>query len=477
MEGMRVISALRLKKLRETVTFALESQVGAKVLEAGSLALILEPLLKDMPVDLVICEYPDSAAQLLKFLVAMDKNVPVLIVVPESASEKDRADSLKLAAESRVLAVLQGSDIVEEALKWARLVQSRKPAAGIAPTPGAGAGTTPGEGAPPESHPTESHPEDDFCRIKVNLLRGMNPMGTDIYIRLGPSKFLKLFQKGDSFDALDRQKYLLEKKVEFLYVKKGESALVLSFLQKGLAALLESGLEDPLQIEQMSIAVHEAASEVIAKLGITPEVREVIKTNIMVTVKTMGANPRLKNVLARLTADKNKYISSHSVLLSQLTCSIAGAMEWGSESTFLKLTMASFFHDITLTDHRAAQMQTREDIQAHSKTYSKEAIREYLLHAAKAAEMTHDFGEVPPDVDTIIAQHHEKPDGTGFPRGLNHKNIIPLSCVFIVAHDLLSWMLKKGERFDIAEFIEARKELYAAGNFRKVLARLENIEI
>ena len=457
---MRVVSALKLKKVRETVTFALESQAGARVTEASILAQVLDPLLKDIPVDLIICDHPEGSVPLLKFLSAMDKSVPVLIVLSEGTDEKARAEAGKLGSRPGVLAILEGADIVPDVLKWAEVARARKPA---------------DSGAEGETGVEESD-EADFCRIKVGLLRGMDSLQSDLYIRLGPSKFLKLFNKGDLFEAQDRQKVLIDKKVEFLFVKKTESGPVLGHLQKKLVEVMSKAAENPGQFEQVAASAHEAASEVIGRLGMTSEVRDLIKTNILVTVKTIGSSPKFKGVLARLMVERDKYISSHSVLLSQLTCAVAAAMDWGSEITFHKLTMASFFHDIVLQDHKLAQLQTKDEVMAATATYPQDKIREYLLHTAKAAQLSSELGEVPPDVDTIITQHHERPDGTGFPRGLSAKHFIPLSCVFIVAHDLLGWILQKGERFDLAAFVEARKDLYGTGTFRQVLQKLQSVE-
>ena len=89
---------------------------------------------------------------------------------------------------------------------------------------------------------------------------------------------------------------------------------------------------------------------------------------------------------------------------------------------------------------------------------------------------------MPPDVDSIIAQHHERPDGSGFPRGLTHLRIGPLATVFIVAHDIVTYLfdndiaganVEKG--LDLDKFIEQKSKTYQMGTFKKVIAVVPKI--
>ena len=85
--------------------------------------------------------------------------------------------------------------------------------------------------------------------------------------------------------------------------------------------------------------------------------------------------------------------------------------------------------------------------------------------------------EIPPDVDVIISQHHELPDGTGFPRGLNYQRITPLSTVFIVAHDLVRHLMLVDPQTgfsakDVEEWFLRSQNKFQLGNFKKVMAAI-----
>jgi hypothetical protein len=80
-------------------------------------------------------------------------------------------------------------------------------------------------------------------------------------------------------------------------------------------------------------------------------------------------------------------------------------------------------------------------------------------------------------VDIIVQQHHERPNGSGFPRGLLFNYISPLSSLFIVAHDLTQEILFKRASFSLPNFIVEKKAVLNQGNFKKVFAALEKVKL
>ena len=93
----------------------------------------------------------------------------------------------------------------------------------------------------------------------------------------------------------------------------------------------------------------------------------------------------------------------------------------------------------------------------------------------KAAELARQFQEIPPDVDVIVSQHHEKPDGTGFPRGIGYSYIAPLAMVFMVAHDMAQHFLGHGSQMDRDAFLAEVRDKYTSSQFRKILEAIERL--
>ncbi len=177
---------------------------------------------------------------------------------------------------------------------------------------------------------------------------------------------------------------------------------------------------------------------------------------------------------------EGKYITSHSMMLAELSCAIAAQAEMGTPKDFLKLVFASFLHDLSLTDNQLARLSDVNKVMS-SPVFSDEQKRAFQLHPIKAAEYARQFQEIPQDVDTIISQHHELPDGSGFPRKLTHSQISPLSSVFIFAHDLLSFMLlnvpAKDRMSMISTFLARNPGKYDKGNFGKITAQVSRSDL
>jgi hypothetical protein len=80
---------------------------------------------------------------------------------------------------------------------------------------------------------------------------------------------------------------------------------------------------------------------------------------------------------------------------------------------------------------------------------------------------------IPLDVDIIIHQHHERPDGKGFPAKLNYMKINPLSAVFILAHEIMNFHkdhpAKATESGGVKDFIKSLSIEYNKGYFKSLV--------
>ena len=219
-------------------------------------------------------------------------------------------------------------------------------------------------------------------------------------------------------------------------------------------------------------------------MGFSPEVQELTKKSVMGTIQMVRTAPGLSDLLRQMTKEKDKYISSHSMLLAYMSCAIASQLEWRSEPTYQKLTLASFLHDSTLENQALARVQTLAELAAVKEQFTPQELKDFRLHPITASQIATKFSEIPPDVDSIIAQHHELPNGEGFPRGLSHSRMGPLAAVFIVAHDLVSRLLKDPRNMSdatatqrtIEQFAHDTEVKYHVGNFRKILAAVARIK-
>ncbi len=310
-----------------------------------------------------------------------------------------------------------------------------------------------------------------FVKVKPRILHILDKLPTDIYVKLQADKFLKAAHKGDSFTEDDVAKFAL-KNVDYLYIVAKESDL---FFQTTLQKIQE--VAEPAPLEDaflLSSAMQESIQKIATVMGVTPELERLIAANTKTTLSVIQKNPSLKSFFTKISIDPDNYIITHSAAIAYVACGIAKALDWHSEHTYSKLTIAAFLHDVGLDNPELAKCRTDIEFAAHKPPFSHAEHTIWREHSTKAADLIRTMHDIPPDVDHIVAQHHERPDGSGFPLGLDYHRISPLAALFIVAHDL-SHCLHHDEAH-LQNFITSQEKEYNKGFFKKIYLALQTLE-
>lgn len=319
--------------------------------------------------------------------------------------------------------------------------------------------------------------ENEYCPIKTTLLMRATPLKGDLFVRLSERKYVRIMASGAEFEREDLQKYHEKKRLEYMYVRREDAAYFMQAFTNELKELLAKPTVTLTEAEQVVESSHEAVTEMIARVGFSEEVREIAKASIELAVKAIGENPQLGKIFAQIKANRDKYTSGHSITLANVACCIAAAMDWVTKATYEKLAMAAFFHDILLKNDDLARIDSLDELQQKQADLKDEEIKAYRDHAINAANLVKQFKEIPADVDMIIIHHHERPGGQGFPRGLSDSQVGPLSCLFIIAHDLVDAMYVKGDDFNTKDWLNTAKGKFHKGNYRKVVNSLLEIDL
>lgn len=337
---------------------------------------------------------------------------------------------------------------------------------------------------------------DELRRIKAKLLVAASPLPGDVYIRLSAKKTLKIFSAGDNFDSWDLHRYAGEKRIEYFHVKGADQeAFIQRIFQSSSTAPIAEVPSRPAaprpavapskpsiftqsilaSIRKDPAAVMDALAEINKCTQFDGAVQEVIKECVRVTVDSIRKSNRLKDLFEDLDRNPDKYVASHSKLLAHLSCMIASQMAWKSSATFQKLTLAAMLHDITIKNQKLAAIKTLDELKVRQREFTEEERELFKDHPIEVAELVRTMSDVPPDVDAILLEHHERCDGRGFPRGLPQSRIGALSVVFIVAHDLADFILSEKENAgsatgaSIKAFCEKHQKTYNQGSFKKAL--------
>ena len=314
-------------------------------------------------------------------------------------------------------------------------------------------------------------PDSEFIAVKVKSVVQSCPIKFNLYCKTGENEYSKISRREAQIEAADLEKFSKQNQTEYLFVHRINTSELLDNTQKKLNELAEAPTPNRDQVREISKRSHETVHNLIEKIGFTPEVQELAKKTVEVTLKILGKSPQLSDILRELKQEKGKYITSHSLMLGEISCAIAYKVGWSSSSTFLKLVLAAFLHDLPLRGTQMAEYQTMDDAK-ESNALNEEDLARFKLHPIKAAEFARKFNEIPSDVDSILLLHHERPDGTGFPRGLFHTTIGPLASLFIISHDLLNFLLEANFKSNLETFLAQNSSKYYGGHFKKITRSL-----
>jgi len=134
------------------------------------------------------------------------------------------------------------------------------------------------------------------------------------------------------------------------------------------------------------------------------------------------------NVTLHLMNGKNEFedIYFHSLNVAVIAMMIGRAKGYSAEQ-LKALSFAALFHDMGKIKIPTAILRKQTPLSEPESNYLK-------LHTKYGLDMANQIEDFPESAKTVIAQHHELRDGSGYPEGLKGDEIDELAQVIIVAN-------------------------------------------
>lgn len=310
--------------------------------------------------------------------------------------------------------------------------------------------------------------EREYSPVRLFFFWRFSKVDFPIFLRLGDNKFVKILNAGESYGPQFLEKYL-EKGQKYLYVERENfNELALSLYKKPLV-----DFDKNLDESEKRLRRTQFIQQMVLSVGVTPDVIETAENDLAKIIEEAKDKKTLSKLL-HILEKSGSYNADHANLLAYLTAAMCDELGWGTRRSKEKLGFASLFHDITLPDSRLAILNYRS-LQGLNH-FNNDSQKRYHDHPLKCAELVKEITAKYPQVDTIIMQHHERPDGSGFPYGKDYNQITPLSCLFIVAHDFVSRVYERHFNIDDAmEICEEMKIEYTLGQFKRCMIALTNV--
>ncbi len=289
----------------------------------------------------------------------------------------------------------------------------------------------------------------------------------DIYLKLSGTNFVKIINKGSEFTLQEAMK-LSSKGINEVYIKASESREFLKVWEESLSFRMG---KKPEALDAITATdCLEQVERITRAFGWSSDAVKASQKIVKDAIRALTKDERMANLLKRKFAESGSHYSRHVGLLCYLSCVLCAQVKKPEAQE--KLVMAALMHDLAVDESLYPQMDLWNKQASRLEDRSPEVVR-YRLHALHASQTAQTIEFLPPDVDQIILQHHEAPDGSGFPRGLSAHRIHYLAAMFIIAEDLVHF-LDDGENLEtsMSDFLTWGEHRYSQGNFKKIFEEI-----
>lgn len=309
---------------------------------------------------------------------------------------------------------------------------------------------------------TEVKSSTPYVKIKLSYYAAHTSSNADVYIKLADDKFTKIINASEN-DATKTEliNHYLEKKIEHIYLDRPHYEKFLSdiFIKFQEAIELGNPPETCFKIADYAFYVNTLGLNTI---GISDIQIERINSEIQHTIKNLFTNAEAKAHFTKLCEDNGKSVG-HSILIIYIAGAICHEANLAFTQTMTKICAAAFFHDFSILDlpYELAVKKIN--------TINDERIYKLIFdHPIESAKFLSIANEVIGDTERIIQEHHELPNGDGYPKKLAANQISPLSCLFIISQEIAGCLLRNNySQENLKNFLVNLEEEYDQGNFSK----------
>ncbi len=279
----------------------------------------------------------------------------------------------------------------------------------------------------------------EYSEINIeNFLSMQGELPFAVYIRLSDNKFTKIFHQGDIPDRSRFQTYA-EKGVKELFIHKLERREYIAATERLVKKILAT---QPLTDEIAKTAVEELTEQTLFEIyedRIFDEhsVRRA-QTIVKAYVDTLKANP--KSLASFLNLSRNEtYPCRHGIATAVFSILLARAADNENDKTLNVVGLGGLLHDVGMS-------LIPKDIDDVNRKLTREEWAKVKQHPQLGVGMIQDMKGFPEEVKLIIAQHHERWDGSGYPLGLKGPAIFYPARIVAIADSFSALTTRRGGR-------------------------------
>lgn len=245
---------------------------------------------------------------------------------------------------------------------------------------------------------------------------------TNLYMKLQDGRFVAVFRTGNQIDQ-DRLAKYAAKGVTTLFSSEQDLDNMSTADGAFVVATTNSKVD---ALEKISQTVFDD----LLALGVSEASYNNAKAVSKVVRSMIDKDPKLSDAFTKFQEVGSEEVR-HAMMVSAMSTILCSSMDWIKPSTFESVALGALLHDIGM-------LSLPKDIQKGDVANMSPNDRKLLEgHGEAGRALLSQLKSVPDDVVMIVAHHHERSDGSGFPLGLKDIYIHPLSRIVGLANELV----------------------------------------
>jgi len=265
--------------------------------------------------------------------------------------------------------------------------------------------------------------DEDALLITKNFLMDGVVLNFNVYIKMKPGTYLVIGKKGTVSTI---SKLHAVNSGASLYVHKDDhSAMVTNNFNMTERIVKAETLTSVVKVKYVQSLVTEVMDEVF-NFGVGSSSYESIR-KVGAFITEVSAQIEDLDEIFKLLQTVSSEAPRHSMATAIISLMIAEEMSITLKSALEKITLGALLHDVGLKEIPQSILAKPRRL------WTEEEVLYYESHPRRGVEMLKGLPQISDDVFSIIIEHHENSQGTGYPRRIRDIKTNPLARIVALA--------------------------------------------
>lgn len=233
----------------------------------------------------------------------------------------------------------------------------------------------------------------------------------DVYLKLGDENFAHVFSRSTGLDYKRLATYI-QKGTTQLYIHSDDRGLYDEFVSSSaLQIFKDSKTPHEKRVAALLNMTEQNMAELFTSVSVSDETAENTQQIVRGYVDLMLEKPQTLSLILKLVSH-GEYLYYHSIAVAIFSMFVAKASGNFTPKMLETVGLGGFLHDIGYTQIAPELLNTSEELTA-------EQWKEIHDHPRLGLKMLEGNSIIADEVRFIVYQHHEQPNGQGYPNGLH----------------------------------------------------------